>query len=129
MDNRVLINQPLSPVQKEAQIQKNRQQDKINNNKFRELLAEKLKGKSNVKFSRHARKRLISRQIQLNEDDLEQLNNAVQKAESKGSRDSLIMINNIAYVVSVENKTVVTAVDEKNVKENVFTNIDSAVFM
>ena len=53
----------------------------------------------------------------------------LEKAENKGSKDSLIMVDNVAYVVSVENKTVITAIDDQNVKENVFTNIDSAVFM
>ncbi len=124
MDNRILVNQPLRPVQKNTGTQKSKQK-----NSFKKIFASKLKEKSGVKFSRHAQKRLLSRNIKLSETELKQLKNAVKKAEEKGSRDSLIMVNDIAYVVSVENKTVVTAVDNQSMKENVFTNIDSAVFM
>jgi flagellar operon protein len=61
--------------------------------------------------------------------ELDKLSTGVEKARNKGARDSLVMVNNVAYIVSVENNTVVTAVDEDSMDDNVLTNIDSAVFM
>ena len=83
-----------------------------------------------VKFSSHAQQRLESRNIRLDEADLAKLQGAVDKAARKGARESLILMNSdLAFVVSVRNRTVITAVDGANLKENVFTNIDSAVIV
>ena len=82
-----------------------------------------------LKFSHHAQQRLKARDINLSEGDLEKITQAVEKARDKGARDSLVLMNNLALVVSVKNNTVITAVDEENLKENVFTNIDSAVII
>lgn len=82
-----------------------------------------------VKFSQHALSRLQSRQIQLSAADLQKLNTAVEKAEQKGAKESLLLLNNMAFVVSVKNKTVITAMDGASMKENVFTNIDSAMIL
>ena len=81
-----------------------------------------------VKFSNHALKRLESRNIQLSDQDLSRIQNAVDKAESKGSKDSLVMMDNTAFIVNIPNKTVVTALEVASANENVFTNIDSVVF-
>ncbi len=80
-----------------------------------------------IKFSKHAQERLSARNITLNEADLSRLQQAVSKAEEKGSQDSLILLRDTAFIVSVKNRTVVTAVDAAAAKDNVFTNIDSAV--
>lgn len=81
-----------------------------------------------VKFSSHAMKRLESRNIQLSDKDLNRIQDAVQKAESKGAKDSLVMMDNTAFIVNIPNKTVVTAMEVAGSNENVFTNIDSVVF-
>jgi len=82
-----------------------------------------------LKFSNHASKRLESRNIQLSETEMGKLNEAVGKAENKGAKDSLVMMNNTAFIVNVPNRTVVTAMPIGNeAEENVFTNIDSVVF-
>ena len=81
-----------------------------------------------VKFSSHALKRLEERQIQLSDDEMLKINSAVEKAELKGSKDSLVMMNSTAFIVNIPNKTVVTAMSMTESKENVFTNIDSVVF-
>ncbi len=81
-----------------------------------------------IKFSNHALKRLESRKIHLSDEEIEKIQNAVEKAEAKGSRDSLILINNTAFIVNIPNRTVVTAIEVENSNENVFTNIDSVVF-
>lgn len=81
-----------------------------------------------VKFSGHALKRLESRNIKLDETEMQKLNEAVSKAKMKGARDSLVMMNDKAFIVNVPNRTVVTAMDIQNNEENIFTNIDSVVF-
>lgn len=129
MDNRLIIKQPLQPTRRtEIKRPQTKRQDSIKTS-FKDVLEKKLKNDSGVKFSKHAQNRILSRGIEINEKDLEQLKSGVEKAEAKGSRDSLIMVNRVAYVVSIENKTVITAIDDDSIKENVFTNIDSAVFM
>lgn len=95
---------------------------------FDEILNEKLKF-SEIKFSHHAQQRLKSRNIELSEDDIHKLRSAMDKAREKGARESLILVDRLALVVSIKNNTVITAVDEPNLKENVFTNIDSAVIV
>jgi flagellar operon protein len=91
---------------------------------FENILQEELRG---LKFSKHAQERLDSRQIRLNETDMVSLQRAVSRAEEKGAKDSLVLLRDLAFIVSVKSRTVVTAVDGEHVKENVFTNIDSAV--
>jgi flagellar operon protein len=92
--------------------------------KFNDLLEEEL---SKVKFSSHASKRLEDRNIVLSSDEMTQINQAVEKAEAKGSKDSLVMVNGNAFIVNIPNKTVVTAMPI-GTGENVYTNIDSVVF-
>ncbi len=82
---------------------------------------------NHLKFSRHAQQRLETRQIELNEKDLATLEHAVDRAALKGGQDSLILLRDLAFIVNVPNRTVVTAMDGDSLSENVFTNIDSAV--
>ena len=84
---------------------------------------------SGVKFSNHAIDRIQSRSIQFKNEDLIRLNEAVDKAAQKGSREALILMGDNAFVVSVKNKMVITAMDKAMMKENVFTNIDSTVVL
>jgi flagellar operon protein len=81
-----------------------------------------------VKFSSHALKRLEERQIQLSDDQMQKISFAVEKAELKGAKDSLVMMDSTAFIVNIPNKTVITALPIAESKENVFTNIDSVVF-
>jgi flagellar operon protein len=80
-----------------------------------------------LKVSGHAQTRLQSRNIQLNPEEWQRVVNGVNKAAAKGAKESLVMVDNVALVVSVKNRTVITAVDKDSLKDNVFTNIDSAV--
>jgi flagellar operon protein len=93
---------------------------------FAEIFNDQIKG---IKFSQHALDRLQSRNMQLSAGDLQKLNSAVEKAEKKGAKESLMLLNNMAFVVSVKNKTVITAMDGQSMKDNVFTNIDSAIVL
>jgi len=91
---------------------------------FAELLA---KQTSAPQFSRHALERLQQRGINLDQPTLGRLTDGVQRAAGKGSRDSVVFVDNTAYVVSVTNNTVITAVPSEHMRQHVFTNIDSAV--
>ena len=76
-------------------------------------------------FSKHANERLANRNIDLTEEQKERLKEGVNRASSKGIRDSLVMVDNMAFIVNVTNRTVITAVD--NGDDKIFTNIDGAV--
>ena len=80
-----------------------------------------------LKFSKHASNRLADRNIELTVDQMERLAEGAQKAGVKGIRDSLVMVDNLAFIVNVPNSTVVTAMDRNQADENIFTNIDGAV--
>lgn len=82
-----------------------------------------------LKVSGHAATRLQSRNIQLGKADWDRVLQGVERAAAKGSKESLVLIDDTALVVSVKNRTVITAVDREHLKENVFTNIDSAVIV
>jgi len=82
-----------------------------------------------IKFSNHALKRLENRNIQLGDADISKIQSAVERAELKGSKDSLVMMEDTAYIVNIPNRTVVTAMALGSSNENIFTNIDSVVFV
>ena len=82
-----------------------------------------------LKVSSHAQTRLQSRDIQLDHGAWERVMQGVEKAAAKGAKESLVMVDNVALIVSVKNRTVITAVEQEKLKENVFTNIDSAVIV
>jgi flagellar operon protein len=81
----------------------------------------------NIRFSRHATERMRSRGIAFNPQQLQRLESAIEQINIKGGRESLVMLDDTALVVSVKNETVVTVVSKDQLKNNVFTNIDSAV--
>ena len=99
-------------------------------NSFADELKAMLESSSQVQFSNHAIKRLESREIDVTENDtLERLNRGVELAAQKGCGQSLILVDSTAYIVSVENNKVITTVSQNDLKENVFTNIDSTVIV
>lgn len=85
--------------------------------------------RAGIKFSGHAQTRLLSRQITLSDHDVARLGQAMTKAAAKGAKDSLVLMDKTAFVVSVANRTVITAVASDALKENIFTNIDSAMIL
>lgn len=93
---------------------------------FARMLDDQLQSKC-VRFSNHAINRMESRGINFNNEQLSRLEHAVNRAGEKGSRDSLVLLGDAALVVSIRNNTVVTVVDGEHLKDNIFTNIDSAV--
>jgi flagellar operon protein len=84
---------------------------------------------SSVKFSKHASMRLQSRNINLTEAQNARLEQGMEQASKKGIQDSLILIDSLAFIVNVPNRTVVTAMDQTETTANVFTNIDGAVIV
>ena len=92
---------------------------------FKDVLLQEI---GEVKFSQHALNRLEQRNIRLDGAQLGRLETAVSQAAQKGARESLVLMDNqLAFVVSVKNRTVITAMDGASIKENLFTNIDSAI--
>ena len=84
-------------------------------------------GATQLKFSNHAIERMQSRGISYSPDEMTRLGEAVKKAAAKGSKDTLVLMDSSALIVSVKNNTVVTVMDKNALKENVFTNIDSTI--
>jgi flagellar operon protein len=93
---------------------------------FADFLATQL-GAEGIRLSAHAHQRLRQSSVDLDTGAADRLKNAMERAEQKGSKDSLVLLDDLAFVVSVTNKTIITAVDSNRAKENVFTNIDSVV--
>lgn len=89
---------------------------------------EVLENVQGVRFSNHAQKRLQSRDIYLNNDSVTRLSEAIDKAEKRGGKSSLVMVDDVAFIVNVPDRTVVTALDKDQRGEGVFTQIDSVVF-
>jgi flagellar operon protein len=89
--------------------------------------ASKTGGSEPLHFSKHALERVQRRGIPLDPTTLGRLQDGVGRAAGKGSRDSIVLVDGTAFVVSVNNRTVVTAVSPEHMREHVFTNIDSAV--
>lgn len=90
---------------------------------FSTVLADKLK------VSSHAQARLQSRDIQLDSAQWNRVLEGIDRAAAKGAQESLVMLDETALIVSVKNRTVITVVDQANLKDQVFTNIDSAVIV
>ncbi|HHZ16596.1 MAG TPA: TIGR02530 family flagellar biosynthesis protein [Peptococcaceae bacterium] len=125
VDKPFIISQPIQPVSP-AKPQKPAGQQKSPGTSFNEVLKKEI-ATEGLKFSRHAQERLEARRIQLEEEHLLRLKEAVEKADTKGAKESLVLLDDLAFVVSIKNRTVITAVDGESRKGNVFTNIDSAI--
>jgi len=131
MIERMMFNRPIpiqpDPIYENRQNQKN-QQVQSETRSFADLLKEKV-GNDSLHFSAHASQRLQQRNIFLSESDHLKLTQAVDKIAEKGGRESLIVMNEVSYLVNVPNRTVITAMDMESAKDNVFTNIDSTMIL
>lgn len=101
---------------------------------FNEIFNQKKAEQSNestsaLKFSKHASQRLASRNINMSDEQLKRLQNATIQANEKGINESLVLVDNLAFIVNVRNNTVITAMDQSETGENVYTNIDGAVII
>ena len=96
---------------------------------FRDVLEQVSNRDNTVSFSKHANERLTSRNIQLSDAQMERLNDGVKQAKKKHINESLVMMDNLAFIVNIKNNTVITAMDQESNDSNVFTNIDGAVIV
>lgn len=114
MANQLLQNNSSPKTTKEAQAS------------FQDILqTAKKQTVGDLKFSRHANERLATRNINLSAEQMERLEKGTTKARAKGIEESLVMVDNLAFIVNVRNNTVITAVGDNS--DSVFTNIDGAV--
>lgn len=127
------INNFLIPqVNRSFDSQKTSKTEKLENPKeFQELLKENIapKKEDDVEFSQHALKRMEQRNLVMDNNEYIKLREGIEKLKNKGGQDSLIVTNKAAYIVDVANNKIVTAMDKNDMAENVFTKIDSTVFI
>jgi len=116
---------PNAPVRPRAQPV--RPADGISGPAFADVLRETQGGPQAIQFSKHALQRLERRQLEVDGATLGRLGDGLDRAAGKGSRDAVVLVDDTAFVVSVKNRTVITAVGRDQMKDHVFTNIDSAV--
>lgn len=98
-------------------------------NCFGDVLKNRIESNNELQFSRHATERVSQRGIEMSEPFLNDLQSAVEKARSKGAKDVVIISEKGAFIVNVPNNTVVTTMSGSEMKENIFTNIDSAILL
>ena len=96
---------------------------------FREILEANIEKNSQVSFSNHAIKRAVDHQMDLTDDEISRLNEGVKLASEKNLDDTLVLVGEKAFVVSVKNNTVITTINKDSLKGNVFTNINGTVIM
>ena len=131
MSNAVKINNYQRPVNLLEIAERNKPQAKKTDGEssFRQMFSQELAQDNEVTFSKHASERLYSRGIELSREQLNDISTAIDRADQKGSRETLILTDDVALVVSVKNRTVITAFDRDNLREGVVTSIDSAVIL
>lgn len=96
---------------------------------FQDILTQKSESAGAVKFSKHAANRLSSRNIELTPEQMNRLQEGTVKAQTKGIRESLVLVDSLAFIVNIPSNTVVTAMNQEETSENIFTNIDGAVII
>lgn len=129
MVDQIFIPNPLQPGRIDRQQPaKTTNSNQVSGSSFASVLDTKLPAQG-VKFSQHAQDRLRARNINFSTNDLANLEGAVNSVAQKGGKDSLVLMGDSVLVVSIKNRTVVTAMDRTQMKGNVFTNIDSAVII
>ncbi len=125
INNNLINTNLINNVRKNQSIINQNNETNTNNKTFKEILENK--SQDGIMFSKHASMRLNSRNLQLSSSQIKRLEDGVKRAEQKGIKDSLVLVDNIALLVNIKNKTVVTAVD--NNSEKIYTNIDGAVIV
>lgn len=127
VNNRPMIT-PQKPVNQVPKVQQ-KNNTAIGGAGFGEILKDKIQQQSDVRISKHAEMRMTSRNIKINPAQMERIRNGIDKAQEKGVKDSLMLMDDVALVVNIKNRTVITAANAEELKENVFTNIDGAVIV
>ena len=132
------VSDNLSKIISKADNIRNNNTDAANKNKnvseFLDILNEVKVSKQssvedNITISNHAQKRIKERNLGVDGEEFLKLKGAFDKLKNKGGQDSLVITDKAAYIVDVDNKTVVTAMNKDDMAENVFTKIDSTLFI
>lgn len=105
------------------------QSSQSNGLSFSDTLNREIDKTKGFTISNHAAERLRSRNINLNEVDMKNINSAINKAENKGCSESAILYKNTVLITSIKNRTVITALNKNSSNDGVFTNIDSVVVL
>ena len=116
-------------LQEQKKVQSTNTENEVS---FGQILEDKSKSitqGSVLKFSKHASNRLSMRNIELSDEQVNRLQDGMQKANAKGIKDSLVIVDKLAFIVNVPSSTVVTAMDQNETSDNIFTNIDGAVIV
>lgn len=123
----------IEQIQDQFLNQQNKTVEKKQNGiSFQDILRQKAETKvpvQELKFSKHAANRLVDRNISLSDEQMERLNDATRKAGAKGIKESLVLVDSLAFIVNIPSNTVITALDQSETVDNVFTNIDGAVIV
>lgn len=125
INSRIQGNRPLNSNSGKSNLTNSQN---VNQKTFEEVF-QNVQSNDDVKFSKHAKERIESRNIEIKIDDMEKINSAVDKAKSKGVNTALILMRDTAFIANTKNKTIITTVTKEQLKENVFTNIDGAVII
>ena len=124
--NRSELNRPDNQIHQKQSLDESKKALSV---PFGEILEKTMAANHEIYFSAHAIRRIEERQLGLSPEIVSRLNNGVQKVEEKGAKNSLILVDDTAYIVSVKNKTVVTAIGKNEEDRNVFTNVDSVAIV
>lgn len=127
-----VINGALVPIERTSQsyeslIREAKGKNIPKENSFNDILSRELKTNETFTVSNHAAERM--KDITLDKEAMEKLNEGINKAEDKGCKNCLLLYNDVAFIASIKNRTIITAVDNQRSKENVFTNIDGVVIL
>ena len=125
-DQKIYVRQPILPAAENRDTQPNVRRQENSGPAFQQVLKQEITG---IKFSQHAQQRLRVRNIQMTDRELQKVNDGLEKVSGKGGKAALFLMGDLAMVVNVPNKTVITVMDGQSMKENVFTNIDSAIIL
>lgn len=116
----------------QSQNRKSVQTPKEDRISFSDILAAKageLDESGDLRFSKHAANRLQDRNIDLTEGQLKRLAEGTNKAGAKGIKESLVLVDDLAFIVNIKNNMVITAMNQGETENHIFTNIDGAVIM
>ena len=116
-------------LQDQKKVQNSATESEVSFGRILENKSHSLSQGSELKFSKHASNRLSMRNIELSDEQVNRLQDGMQKANAKGIKDSLMIMDKLAFIVNVPSSTVVTAMDQSETSDNIFTNIDGAVIV
>ena len=92
-----------------------------------DLAAERSNATGQLRFTKHADARLVQRDIRLTDEQMIRLEEGTRKASDKGIKESLVLVDDLAFIVNTDKKMVITAIDQNSSEDNIYTNIDGAV--